>query len=134
MEWHSCSHRFSRGTKLRARIHRQKTLPHCHIKTATRTDFIGKYGLPLSKKTEKSFGSQLMTSRTFGKECWRSSVCKLCHSSSKSGRFIRRSGNHYLTKHSCVQAAQTVGECRAVKSRAIIKRFYTLYWRLINRY
>src|SRR2546426_5668878 len=74
-------------------------LPHCHIKTAARTDFIGKYGLPLSKKTEKSFGNLLMTNRTCGKECWRSSVCKLCHPSSKSGRFIWRCGNHYSTKH-----------------------------------
>jgi hypothetical protein len=38
-------------------IYRQITLPRRHRKAAARTDFTGKYGLPLSEKTEKSFGS-----------------------------------------------------------------------------
>jgi hypothetical protein len=76
------------------------TLLRCHIKVAARTDSTGKYGLPLSEKTEKSFGSDLMANRTFGKEYWQGPLLKLCQPSSKSGRFIWRSGNHYLTKHS----------------------------------
>jgi hypothetical protein len=39
-------------------------LPRCQIKTTARTDFTGKYGLPSSEKTKKSFGSLLMTNRT----------------------------------------------------------------------
>jgi hypothetical protein len=74
-------------------------LPHCQIKTTARINFTGKNGLPLSEKTEKSFGSLLMTNRTFGKECWRGPLFNLCHPSSKSGKFIWRSGNHYSTKH-----------------------------------
>jgi hypothetical protein len=66
-------------------IHRQITLPHCHIKTVARTDFTSKYDLPLSEQTEKSFGSVLAANRTFGKECWQSSVFKLGHLSSESG-------------------------------------------------
>jgi hypothetical protein len=34
------------------RIDCQITLPRCHRKMAARTDFTGKYGLPLSEKTE----------------------------------------------------------------------------------
>jgi hypothetical protein len=74
-------------------------LPRCQIKTTARTDFIGKYGLPFSEKMKKSFGSLLMTNRTFGKECWRDPLFNLRHPSSKSGKFIWQSGNHYSTKH-----------------------------------
>ncbi len=72
-------------------------LPRCQIKTTARTDFTGKYDWPLSEKTKKSFGNLLMTNRTFGKECWRGPLFNLCHPSSKSGRFIWRSGNYYST-------------------------------------
>src|SRR6266566_9361469 len=78
-------------------------LPHCQIKTAARTNFTGKNGWPLSEKTKKSFGSQLMTNRTFGKECWQGPLFNLCYPSSKSGRFLWRSGNHYSTKHTRVR-------------------------------
>src|SRR6266702_1573433 len=78
-------------------------LPHCQIKTAARTNFTGKNGWPLSEKTKKSFGSQLMTNRTFGKECWQGPLFNLCYPSSKSGRFLWRSGNHYSTKHMRLQ-------------------------------
>src|SRR6266567_6543542 len=74
-------------------------LPYCQIKTAARTNFTGKNGLPLSEKTKKSFGSQFMTNRTFGKECWQGPLFNLCYPSSKSGRFLWRSGNLYSTKH-----------------------------------
>jgi hypothetical protein len=35
---------------------------------AARTDFTGNYGLPLSEKTKKTFGSALAANGTFGKE------------------------------------------------------------------
>ena len=63
---------------------------------AARTDFTGKYGLPLSEKNGKIFW-QRFHGKPHGsrKEYWRSSVFKLCQSRSKSGKFIWRSGNHY---------------------------------------
>jgi len=76
-----------------------KNLPRCHIKMAAKTDYTGKWSFPLSEQTGKSFGSILAANRTFGKECWRSSIFKLRHLCSKDGRFIWRSGNHYSTKH-----------------------------------
>jgi hypothetical protein len=69
-------------------MYRQITLPHCHIKTAARTYFTGTYGILLSEKVEKSFGSALMANCTFGKECWRRADFKLCQSRSKSGKVI----------------------------------------------
>src|SRR5947209_5062737 len=46
-----------------------KNLPHCQIKMAARTNFTGKYSLAFSEKTQRSFGNQLMTNCTLGKEC-----------------------------------------------------------------
>jgi hypothetical protein len=69
-------------------MYRQITLLHCQIKTAARTYFTGKYGIHLSEKVEKSFGSTLRANCTFGKECWRRADFKLCQSHSKSGKVI----------------------------------------------
>jgi hypothetical protein len=88
MKQHSRSHHFSPGTKLATSIRRHIKQPLCHIKIAARTDYTGRKGLPLSEKTKKSFGSQLMTNRTFGKEYWRDPLFKLCQSRSKSGKVI----------------------------------------------
>jgi hypothetical protein len=73
--------------------------PHCHIKTAARTDFTSKYGLLSSSQSEKSLCSILAANSTFGKEYWRSSIFNLYHSDSKSGRFIWRRRYRLLTKH-----------------------------------
>jgi hypothetical protein len=76
----------------------QLTVPRCHIKRAARTDFTGKYGLPLSAQDEKTFGSDLTANCTFGKECWRSSSFKLRQSSSESGRFMALAVNHFIPR------------------------------------
>jgi hypothetical protein len=55
--------------------------------------------LPRSEQAENSFGSVLAANGTFGKECWRSSLFKLCQSSSESGNFIRRRCHLIMAKH-----------------------------------
>jgi len=92
-------HRFSYNTKRTVSMCRQITLPHCHIKKAARTHFTGKYGIFLFEKGKKSFGSVLVANCTFGKEYWQSSIFKLIHSRSKSGKVIWRRWNLIVTKH-----------------------------------
>ncbi|SRR6266568_3014398 len=57
------------------------------------------------KKRKKIFW-QSVNDKPHGsrKESWRSSFFNLCHLSSKSGRFIWRSGNHNSTKHTATPA------------------------------
>jgi hypothetical protein len=109
-------------------------LPHCQIKTAARTNFTGKNGLPLSEKTKKSFGSQFMTNRTFGKECWQGPLFNLCYPSSKSGRFIWRSRNHYSTKHNNGQVEGHVTRVKLIKRMMYGKAgFALLRQRILHR-
>ena len=104
----------------------QITVPRFHIKMAARADFTGKYGLPLSERAEKSFGNVLAANCTFGKECWRSSSFKLHQSSSESGRFIRRSGNHYSTKHSSMSTRDLLTELTVHNILKNVTRNYKL--------
>src|SRR5258708_10573774 len=87
-EWHSCSHRFSRGMKLVVRIHRHITLPRCHRKMAARTDFTSKYGLPYSSPRGKIFWQRLSVKLHFLQRIMASVSFKLCQSRSKSGKVI----------------------------------------------
>ncbi len=105
MDRHSCHHHFSRGTIRTVSMYRQIALPHCHIKTAARTNFTGKYGILLFEKGEKSFGSVLAANCTLGKEFWRGASLKLCQSCSKSGKVIWRRWNLIVAKHNNLLAS-----------------------------